>query len=117
MVTLRSAEAQKKYSDYRKSLPSDAACPLCEESAIKDFVHWRIITNNFPYDNVAEVHHMIVPRRHVTETELTAEEMQELLAIKHDFINHQEYDWIIEATTKKKSIPAHFHLHLIVGKA
>jgi hypothetical protein len=56
---------------------------------------------------------MIVPLRHVGEDELSEEEKAELLAIKKSYIN-EHYDYSLEATGK--SIPNHFHLHLIVTK-
>jgi len=59
---------------------------------------------------------MLIPNRHVSEGNLTKEESQELQDIKGSYIN-TEYDWIIEPTHKNKSIPGHFHLHLIVGKS
>jgi hypothetical protein len=49
------------------------------------------------------------------EAELSAEELREFALIKREVID-AGYDNIIEATTKNKSLPAHFHLHLIVGK-
>jgi len=58
---------------------------------------------------------MVVPIRHITETGLSKEELEEFASLKKDVID-PGYDYIIEATTKNKSIPAHFHLHLIVGK-
>lgn len=115
MANLRSDEAQKIYSAYRKNLPPNAPCPLCEEKSIQDFEFWRVITNNFPYDTIAKTHHMLVPRRHVDEQSLSSEELAELIKIKHGMF-HNEYDWFIEAAMKNKSIPAHYHLHLIVAK-
>lgn len=58
---------------------------------------------------------MIIPKRHVVETELTREEKQELIELKHDALNKQ-YMYIFEALPGRKSIPEHFHLHLIVAK-
>ena len=73
------------------------------------------MANSFPYDLIASTHHMIVPLRHVVEAELSAEELREFAVIKREVVD-VGYDNIIEATTKNKSLPAHFHLHLIVGK-
>lgn len=57
---------------------------------------------------------MLVPVRHAREDELTAEEVLELGTVKAGFIN-DEYDYILEATNKTKTIPSHFHLHLVLG--
>lgn len=58
---------------------------------------------------------MLVPLRHVQERELNEEELKELRKIKETYVNI-EYDWIMEPVPKGKTIPAHFHLHLILGK-
>ncbi len=73
------------------------------------------MTNAFPYDRIAKTHDMIVPLRHVDEDHLNDEELKELKIIKDNYL-HKEYEFIIEATYKVKSIPAHFHLHLLTIK-
>ena len=110
----RTRETSEKYRALRSSGTMDSGCALCEASPIKAFNHWKIIGNNFPYDLIAETHHMIVPLRHVKETEITEEEWAEYQQIKEKDL--QEYGYIIEATNRTKSIPAHFHLHLITSK-
>ncbi len=116
MATLRGPEGTQKYQEYVKALAPDAPCSLCEKESLKTFKHWKVVENLFPYDKIASKHHMLVPLRHVREDELTAEEMAEIKSIKENFIN-SEYDWIIEATPKNKSISEHFHIHLIVAKS
>lgn len=57
---------------------------------------------------------MLVPLRHIKETDLSDKEYQELLQLKS---SHTEpYDLIIEAVYKTQTIPGHFHLHLIKVK-
>jgi len=116
MVSLRTAEGSKRYREYLKNETSESSCSLCDKESIKDFQFWRLVENSFPYDQIAKTHHMLVPVRHVPEDGLTVDELAELKMIKGVFIN-AAYDWIIEATYKNKSIPDHFHLHLIVGKS
>jgi len=89
-------------------------CPLCTDDSIRDFTHWRILLNDFPYDVIAKTHHMIVPKRHVTEHEITQEEWQEYQEIKKDYL--QLYDVLLESTSRMKSIPEHFHIHLIIER-
>jgi len=115
MATLRTPEGEKKYQDYIKAGGLDNGCPLCRDTARKTFTYWKIVSNDFPYDRVAGAHDMVVPLRHITEHELTAEELEELREIKHSYIN-DTYDYVIEAVYKKKSIPKHFHLHLVTLK-
>jgi diadenosine tetraphosphate (Ap4A) HIT family hydrolase len=87
---------------------------LCEKVSIQSFTYWKITENSFPYDQIAKTHHMLVPLRHVIEDELSKDELAEFKTIKAEHVS--EYDWIIEATAKNKSIPNHFHLHFIVGR-
>lgn len=115
-ATLRTPKGEQKYSEYRKNLPAGSVCALCREEPLQSFNHWKIISNNFPYDKIAKTHHMIVPLRHVQENELNEEELAELLEIKSGLLN-ENYEYILEATRRQKSIPGHFHLHLIVLKS
>jgi diadenosine tetraphosphate (Ap4A) HIT family hydrolase len=114
MASLRTPEGKAKFHEHLKTVKPTDGCPLCTYKSIKDFKLWRIIGNRFPYDKIAKTHHMIIPMRHVTERELTKEELVEFKEIKDSFLE-SEYDWLIEATHKNKSVPEHFHLHLIVG--
>ena len=115
MASLRSTEEYQRYESYKANGGLDNGCRLCEREALRDFEHWKIIQNEFPYDVLAKVHHMIVPRRHTTESGLSEAERTELLAIKDDYI-HKTYEFLMEATHLTRSIPEHFHLHLVVVK-
>lgn len=112
--TLRTQEGENKYKEYRENGGLNEKCVLCSKSAIEAFTYWKVISNDFPYDFIAKTHMMIVPLRHIKEEFLTEEEKSEFQKIKENYI--QEYDYIIEATYKAKSIPEHFHLHLIICK-
>ena len=115
MIGFRTDEGDRRYRAALAAGILDRGCPLCILPSIKEFTHWRIIKNEYPYDAVAAVHDMIVLKRHIAEGEFIEAEKQELLEIKNSHLN-QEYEYIIEAIGKYKSIPAHFHLHLIVPK-
>ena len=110
MSTLRTKQSEEEYQKNK-----DIICPLCERESIHKFKYSKIIQNNFPYDKIAKIHHMIVPFRHVTENELTGDELVEFNEIKQKYL-YPEYEYLIESSMKKKSIPEHFHLHLIVSK-
>ncbi|MHB1086392.1 MAG: hypothetical protein ACYCZ0_01440 [Minisyncoccota bacterium] len=114
MGTLRTKETEQKYLDAREAGALDGDCVLCARAALKSFKLWKVIKNEFPYDKIASVHDMIVPLRHVTHKELTEEELRELDAIKDSYI-HPTYEWMFEATDRKKTIPNHFHIHLITS--
>ena len=55
------------------------------------------------------------PPKHKDLTLLGIAELEEYEAIKHSYL-HKNYEYIIEATHQKKSIPSHAHLHLIVAR-
>jgi len=115
MGDLRTPEGTARYKAYIKNGGLEGGCRICEETTLKEFQGWKIIKNNFPYDKIAATHNMIVSKRHADEHGLSTDEWSELTKIKNEYL-HKEYDYFIEATHRKKSIPAHFHLHLIVAK-
>lgn len=103
---------------YRRRIEEghlDGGCNLCGAVLIAEFENWRIIQNDFPYDRIAKTHHMIVPKRHVEEAEISEEGWQEYRELKSGYIN-DNYEYIFESTNHRKSIPAHFHLHLLETK-
>jgi hypothetical protein len=113
MARFRSESVRLQYEEERRINASNPTCVICDREALQSFTYWKIITNEFPYDLIASTHHMLVPMRHVTEVELSDSEKEELVSIKHGLLDPQ-YDFIIETVSKKKSIPEHFHLHLVV---
>lgn len=115
MGTLRTPESEQAYNALISQGILEKGCALCHNDILIKFDYWKIIVNDFPYDRIAKTHHMVVPLRHVSESDLAHEEKDELSSMKEGYIN-DNYEYIIEATRKKKSIPAHFHLHLIVAK-
>lgn len=116
MPSLRSPEGKRAYDEYLLTADPHRPCPLCTEPSVTEFVHWRTMKNSFPYDLIAKTHHMLVTKRHAKESELTSVERDELTQIKAS-AELQAYDWIIEPTIKNKTIPAHMHLHVLVGKS
>jgi len=109
---------QETYDAYMKTLAGrslDDGCALCKEVLIKEFKYWKIIDCRFPWSRIAQIHHMAIPKRHIVYAELNEEEKKEFEEIKIVYIE-KEYDLIAEATNKKKSIPGHLHIHLIIIK-
>ena len=116
MSTLFRTQAQhEKYIAYIQEGGLKSGCVLCEKTPLQEFNHWKIVPNDFPYDKIAKTHHMILPKRHATEPDLSETEKQEFQELKVGYIN-QNYEFMIEPASKMKSIPEHFHLHLIVTK-
>src|SRR3989344_6742388 len=106
MGRFRYQKDEKHYKRLQKEGFLENGCKLCEKLPIKEFQHWRIIPNDFPYTRIAKLHHMVVLKRHVKEDELSQEEWMEYNQLKHSYIN-DNYEFIIEPTNRKKSIPAH----------
>jgi diadenosine tetraphosphate (Ap4A) HIT family hydrolase len=115
MGTLRTPESQKVYNEVIRAGVMTDGCPLCLKESLKNFDLWRIIENQYPYDLIAKTHHMLVPKRHAARDEITPEEWKEFEHIKQSYL-HDNYDFLIEASNKIKSIPTHWHLHLIIAK-
>ena len=110
----RTPELQKQYAEDRKN-GSLQTCPLCTVEPKKEWEHWKIIENKYPYDRITKVHDMLVSKRHVKEEDLTTEEKEEMFRIKKEYIN-PNYGYMFEPMIDNKSIPDHFHVHLIVEK-
>lgn len=119
MKSLRTNKLEKIYKKHKeqKLKNNDTSCPLCKkEPIIKQFKYWKIINNIFPYNRIAKEHHMIIPIRHAIEGKLIKAEILELKKIKEKYlIKNKKYDILIEALSLK-TLPDHFHLHLIVFK-
>lgn len=58
---------------------------------------------------------MIVPLRHTNGDDFTQAEWLELAEVKKGFIA-DTYAYTIESTKNLKTVPAHFHLHLVTLK-
>jgi hypothetical protein len=111
--TYRSPETEKRYRAFLATVPEDM-CLLCRKPSKREFTHWRIVENSFPYDRIARVHDMLLPKEHKAEHELSHEEWLEYNTLKHGIVD-ENYQFILEATSSNKSVPKHFHVHLTVG--
>ena len=118
MIDLRTRKTTNRYKKHIADGFLADGCSLCKKNKkelIKEFKHWKIVNNIFPWDRIAKTSHMVIPKRHVKGINLTMTEIKELESIKSGYIN-EKYQIIVESTHKNKSIPEHFHLHLIVTK-
>jgi len=119
-MDFRTKETLAKYYAFikeRKSAGGTPPCRFCKEILPDEkysFKYWKILHNNFPYDNIAELHDMLIPKRHFAdETEMNADEREELIDIKVRIIpGMQAYDTMIENFKKMRSME-HYHIHLI----
>lgn len=115
MTTLRTPKTQKAYEAYKAKCLDKTLCWMCEKPSLQVFPHWRIVENSFPYDRIASVHNMLIPKRHVHESDLTIEELSELAIIKNTTVS-EDYEYILWATLTFQSVPSHYHVHLMVSK-
>lgn len=97
---------------YKEALKNGAVANFAERPAVQDFKNWKIIDNEYPYDAIAAVHHMLVPKKKIEDPlQLSQEELEEYLLIRRIFT--KDYDVIWENTKTQKTVPEHYHVHLI----
>jgi diadenosine tetraphosphate (Ap4A) HIT family hydrolase len=110
-MSARKKESEKAYLEYKKKLPA-GFCPMCErELLVKEYKHWIITKNRFPYDAITNKHDMLSPKRHIGEKEqLTFEEVKELREIEKTI---EGYTSIIYNLPQNQSVKGHLHYHLI----
>lgn len=113
----RSKEMMQQYLDAPQKDPSH--CPFTEAKEgdgiiLKQFDYWLIMDNLFPYDAIAEVNHMIFPKRKVAFDWdlLSQEERNELEELKKTYIS-EHYDVLYENLPSGQTKPGYFHLHLL----
>ncbi len=112
MGELRTKETAKRYKDDIAAGLLAGECVICKKAPVQEFKYWKIVHNDYPYDAAFSQHDMIVPLRHANIDGVLPEEWQELNEIKRTYIN-EHYEWTMESTIRRLSIPAHFHMHLV----
>lgn len=100
--------------NYAKTKQVKRRKTLLDDPRLREWEHWALIENEFPYTAVFKVHHLLIPKRIVDKDNLTDEESEELMLIL-DKMN-EEYDCLLVNYEKKQSIRNHFHVHLLIYK-
>lgn len=109
-VSERSALGEETYQIAKQR---GLLLPLADEPSLHEFTYWRIIVNRFPYDMVYRTSHLLLPRREVGERyNLTPDELYELEELLNGFVD-DHYDRYIVNTVWRRSIQAHYHIHLL----
>lgn len=119
-MNLRTKETFNRYKTFRENQKTgkhSSSCLLCQKISKEtnlNFVHWKILFNDFPYDNIADTHDLLVPIRHFSdESEMTETEKEELLDIKTRILPHLKiYDTMLENFREWRTVD-HFHVHLL----
>lgn len=119
---LRSKETMKKYIqafEERKKPgmsvnPFEFALENPGKQVIKMFNHWFIMVNDFPYDAVSKINHMIVTKRHVVFdwNLLNESERDEFQELRETYLK-ENYDVIYENLPSGQTQPGWFHLNLL----
>ena len=88
-------------------------CIFCEAALrgtiLRVYEHWIVIRNQFPYDKCFKNHRLLATKRHVTEA-LNQAEREEL---EHHILLVEDYNQCILNKKEDRSIPLHFHYHLV----
>jgi diadenosine tetraphosphate (Ap4A) HIT family hydrolase len=110
-ISLRTARDELSYLIGKKAGDS---MPLIEEVRLQEWRYWALIPNKFPYSLAFKTHHMLIPKRQVTEADLSNEERSELREILAEVAD--VYDCHMTNFRKKQSIKGHYHIHLLAYK-
>lgn len=121
MISPRSEETEAKYQQFKKEKQREnadlSAFDLNDEIVVREFEHWLIIENRFPYDNMTSVNHMLVPRRGFADfRDAEQYEQEEHEMIRNLLTEEAFYDAVVENFPKSKSVTRHVHLHLVRWK-
>lgn len=110
----RKAETHKTYIDKINSGEFDMRFFL-KRDPIKDYEHWLLVKNDYPYDQFAGRHCLLFPKREFQlDQEMLPFERAELFAIKKELA--PEFDTVMENFTHHRSIERIYHLHFIKFK-
>lgn len=110
-VSLRSSRDEKRYQRARLNQPNR---DLTKEKPLKEWAHWYLLPNLFPYSAVFNTHHLLLPKRVVMRSHLNDVERRELDMILDEL--DSAYDVVMMNFQTKQSIRHHFHIHLLVYK-
>jgi diadenosine tetraphosphate (Ap4A) HIT family hydrolase len=102
--TLRSLKDEEAYQGSAKT-------PLADNPVLREFDHWLLIKNEYPYTMIMTKHDMLIPKRVVpTRNLLTSVELAELDQIID--LLAPDYDLMFENFPHIRSMPDHYHIHL-----
>lgn len=107
-MSLRTSNGERRYQQAKLD---GNLVSLADEDSIMSWSLWRIIDNRFPYGVALKTHHLLLPIRAVPDrSDLSDDELAELVQILA--LVASNYDFVMENFPKRRSILAHYHLHL-----
>ena len=118
MKSPRTAETEKKYQEFKKQKVAEIGrsdhLHLPDETVVREFTHWLIIENRFPYDAMASVNHLLVPKRTFSDYYKADEaEREEYHKIIQELAAEDYYHALVENFPKSRSVTRHNHVHLV----
>lgn len=116
-TALRTPETWERYQNAPKR--NAEVCFLCDFTGeiVRRYENWFIVVNEYPYDNIAEVHHMLVPKEHLcNEQDFTIEMEEEANDILLEINAEGFYDCFMRNFTVGQSHRSHLHYHLLKWK-
>lgn len=99
---------------YARAKQKKSRRPLLSEPRMREWKYWALIDNDFPYTAAFKKHHMLIPKREVTEKDLNKQERDELKLIIDEVST--DYDCQLINFTSKQSVRNHYHIHLLTYK-
>jgi len=115
----RSRTTHEKYQEHKKEVGDEYLSKFTFDLAQENIIHeselWAVIPNDYPYDNVFEVHHILVPKRVFGSlNEMTRGELNDLEKIK--ILLDPMYDGVYENLFNDRSVQNHFHMQIFRWK-
>lgn len=108
-------ETLERYKARRADMPFDFS--LRHLPRVFLGTHWAVYENEFPYDMILQVHHLLVPHRDFRhEWEMNTAEQNELFSLKEVWGETRVYDSIMVNLPHNRTVPDLFHYHLIKFK-
>lgn len=112
--SMRLPATESEYVKYQRSADPDK-CPLCDgRKVLRRFLFWKIVENQYPYDLVSDVSHMLITRKHNLcwlGRNLAALELY--LMVFPKLRRGGYYTVFLENLTRRKTVPGHAHWHLL----
>jgi galactose-1-phosphate uridylyltransferase len=112
---VRKTQTEAIYQEYLQE--KQPGCPFCFKGTrpvkiVKEYQYWYVAENNFPYDAMFKISHLLTPYRHQESFwDLNQEELAELIEIRKDLVGGV-YDIVLENLPHEKT-QVHFHQHLL----
>ena len=109
MMRRRLPETESRYKRY---IESGEKPNFATRVPLKQYRHWKVINNEYPYDYIAAVHHLLIPKRAVEDPLLLKqEELDEFFLIRRLMV--RDYDLFMENAPRRSSLKDWYHVHLI----